>query len=42
MRDEGSVDVSNSIPVDTVEEGMGLDLINVETRLGMIQETIAV
>ena len=33
MRDKRSIDVSNGIPVDTIEEWMDFDLVHCETQI---------
>jgi len=39
MRDKGSINVPDGVPVDSVEEGMRLDLLDRKSRLGMGEKT---
>lgn len=40
MGHEGSVDVTDRVPVDPIEERMSLDLVDAETGLGVTQKAV--
>lgn len=40
VRYEGRIDVSDGVPVDTVEEGVSLDLVDVQTSICVTQESV--
>ena len=40
MRYEGGIDVPDGVPVDTVKEGVSLDLVNVQTSVRVAQKSV--
>jgi hypothetical protein len=40
MRYEGGVDVPDGVPVDTVKEGVSLDLVDVQTSVRVAQKSV--